>query len=562
MSRFPLLALGLALAASLGTPGPADPTEPIPAELWVAALDGGRTLEEAWAAGASVRDLLPEALILADPGSAQALRDAGFGVSGPFPVPAGHTVTLIRSREIEPPAGSLDPAKVAAIPGTLLLWTDGIAAVVASDGALPPHDAVRDLGKKLLEREPVARPRPVPVETGTPLGRTTFFSPVVASIVAQVDSAAYFPWIRRLAGDEAIPVGEDNVTLATRYTMASQCETAEQYVYERFVAMGYEDVVYDPFPVQSTTARNVIATLPGVETPERIHILCGHLDSTSPTPYTSAPGANDNASGTAAVLTAAEILRNYTFRSTIRFIAFTGEEQGLVGSAHYAAAADAADEQILGVVNCDMISFWNVNRRVLLQTEAWAGSLLDVLNDACTTYTDLDTEVSWFTWGSDHVSFLQRGFPAVMAIQANHVQYPCYHKTCDTAAINLGGFGAEITAACVATICHLAGVQGATSAPTADGAAAGISLAAHPNPFDGATMLRFVLDQPAGVELTAHDVTGRRLRTIAHARYAAGHHELEWDGAGGAGRALPAGVYFLRLRAGERSVAERVVRLP
>jgi len=559
MLRLPLLALALALSVSFSPAGAADLPGASPARIWVAPLDGGRTLEDAWAAGAEVRDLLPEALVLADPGSAQALQQAGFRVSGPFAVPPGHLVTLIRSREILPPAGALDPAAVAAVPGVRVLWTDGVGAIVASEDVLPPHDAVRDLGKKVLEAEVMLRPPPAP--DGPAPGRSTFFSPVIDGIVAQVDSAAYFPWIRRLAGAEPIHVGTEDLTLTTRYTMAAQCETAEQYVHERFVAMGYTDVVYDPFPIQSTTARNVIATLPGVETPERIYVLCGHLDSTSPAPYTDAPGANDNASGSAAVLTAAEILRNYSFRSTIRFIVFTGEEQGLVGSAAYAADAVALNEQILGVVNCDMIAFWSNSPRVLLQTREWTG-LMGVLNDACATYTNLETQLSYFTWGSDHVSFLQRGFPAIMAIEADHGSYPCYHQTCDTADQNLGSFGAEITTACVASICHLAGVQGAVSAPTPAGARSGIAVAAHPNPFVGQTTLRFALERSADTDLAVYDVTGRRLHTLDLGRLPAGSHERTWDGTNASGHPLPAGVYFIHLRTGSTSVSERVVRLP
>jgi hypothetical protein len=176
-------------------------------------------------------------------------------------------------------------------------------------------------------------------------------------------------------------------------------------------------------------------------------------------------------------------------------------------------------------------------------------------------YTGLATEVAYMTWGSDHVSFLQRGYPAIMAIESDYHDYPCYHETCDTADQNLGGFGAEVTAACVATICHLAGVQGATSSPELTPAVRAVSLEARPNPCAGPTTLRFAVDRRSEVELTVHDVTGRRLRTLRRGVVTEGSHEVPWDGTGQSGRPLPAGVYFVRMQAGDASISERIVRL-
>jgi hypothetical protein len=83
----------------------------------------------------------------------------------------------------------------------------------------------------------------------------------------------------------------------------------------------------------------------------------------------------------------------------------------------------------------------------------------------------------------------------------------------------------------------------------------------RPNPFASSTELRFTLAEPGAVELTLHDVTGRRVADLSVAELPAGEHGIEWDGRDADGRALPAGVYFARLRAGDRQSTSKIVRL-
>jgi hypothetical protein len=437
-----------------------------------------------------------------------------------------------------------------------VLWTDGSRFLVRADSGLPPTLPGR-LAGKALSADPLEQPfDPV----ASPPRPPTDFNALVDEIVGEVSSSAYFQWIERLAGAEPVVVGGEDVTFATRYTRASQCRTAEQYVFEQFQAMGFTDVEYDPFNLGGIQARNVIATLPGTETPDRIYILCGHLDSTSPIPYSSAPGANDNASGTAAVLAGADILKEYFFRSTIKFIAFTGEEQGLVGSEHYAAAAQAAGDSILAVVNCDMIAFFDTQYQIDIESAVFAEWLMLTLDDATTTYTTLGTDLLYNPWGSDHVPFLQRGFPAVLAIESDYYAYPCYHETCDTADQNDAAFGAEVTRACLATIAHLAGVYDPATDVVAVGPAVG-DLVVQPNPFRSATDIVFAVTEPGRVTITVHDVRGALVRTLSDRLRSVGTHGQSWDGRSGGGTPMPAGVYFVTLRADRLDEVRKVVRL-
>jgi len=105
---------------------------------------------------------------------------------------------------------------------------------------------------------------------------------------------------------------------------------------------------------------NVVATLGGADPGNagRIYAVSGHYDSRNSdndNVTDAAPGANDDASGTAVALECARVLSAHKFPATIVFIAFAGEEQGLYGSAHYAEAAKAANLDIGAVLNNDIV---------------------------------------------------------------------------------------------------------------------------------------------------------------------------------------------------------------
>jgi hypothetical protein len=332
-------------------------------------------------------------------------------------------------------------------------------------------------------------------------------------------------------------------------------------VYERFVDIGFATVEYDTFQVGTSYARNVIATLPGTVTPERIYILCGHLDSISETPTLDAPGANDNVSGTAVVLAAAEILKDYEFRSTIRFCAFTGEEQGLYGSGHYANVAQAARDSILGVVDCDIVAYWDDDYGVLVQGPTWSALLMHVMEEACAQFTGLATEHMYAAWGSDHVSFLRSGYPACMAIELDFRSYPHYHRTTDFAHHNSTAFGTDVLRASMVTIAYLPGVVGLREASGAREAGATPALASAPNPFAGSTILRFALPTPGRVNVSIYDVAGRLVRELVNEARPPGSYQAIWDGRDHSGRQVGAGFYFTRLITEDTSTTGKLIRV-
>lgn len=126
-------------------------------------------------------------------------------------------------------------------------------------------------------------------------------------------------------------------------------------------------VYMDPFEVEADGRRipykarlyNVVAVLPGSDPHEkRLILLTAHIDSRASDvmdSQTDAPGANDNASGTALVMEAARVLSQYRFPCTIMFVLFTGEEQGLYGARYMAQQAKEKGWNIIAVLNNDIV---------------------------------------------------------------------------------------------------------------------------------------------------------------------------------------------------------------
>lgn len=203
---------------------------------------------------------------------------------------------------------------------------------------------------------------------------------------------------------------------------------------------------------------NVVGTIEGLCYPGRQFLLTGHYDDESEDPYNWAPGADDNASGVAGLLAAASILKEYQLSNTLKFVAFSGEEQGLLGSAAYAEEAFDRGDTILGVLNCDMIAYDGNTDRVM---EAHSGlsaenqALADILIGAISDY-GLNLIPQKITVGasssSDHASFWSYGFPAILGHEDYQDQNPFMHSTQDRVSAFDSAYYVDFVKAAVATI--------------------------------------------------------------------------------------------------------------
>jgi hypothetical protein len=198
---------------------------------------------------------------------------------------------------------------------------------------------------------------------------------------------------------------------------------------------------YHTYWVYGWERRNVLAQQTGLTQPERIFLLTAHLDSISPNPSVLAPGADDNASGSAAVMAIADILRQYPFGCSLRYALFTGEEQGLYGSAAYAAEVYNQGEDIEAVLNLDMIAYNTAGsfRSIELHTRPGNGGDLSIANLFDNTVSNYQLGLAPYIIQeglsfSDHSSFWDYGYPAILAIEDWTDHTPHYHQTTDRLA--------------------------------------------------------------------------------------------------------------------------------
>lgn len=290
----------------------------------------------------------------------------------------------------------------------------------------------------------------------------------VAAMMSGVTSN-YLVWLMsQITGEEPAPASGELRVISTRHTNAKPTlNRARDFCYEFFAALGLNPQ-RQSWNLAGYSDFNIVATQPGAVTPDEQVLIVAHLDDMPSSGR--APGADDNASGSCAVLAAAAMLSQYQFARTIRYVLFTGEEQGLLGSSAYAEAAADAGEDIQAVLNLDMIAWDSKNGpSLLLYTRSTGDPGYEEDLAIATTFTNVVA-----TYGlvarlqpilvadsgmvySDHASFWNHGYPAILGIEHYGSDFnPYYHSSSDSLAhINTNYFTA-FTQAAVGTIAHLA----------------------------------------------------------------------------------------------------------
>jgi hypothetical protein len=217
-------------------------------------------------------------------------------------------------------------------------------------------------------------------------------------------------WLFTHDGDSRGPGGPDLVP----------CRDNIQALFESYGL----STALEAFTYSSATYHNVVATKVGTLYPDQEYVIGAHYDSVSN------PGADDNASGVALVLEAARIISQYDSDYTIRFVAFSMEEVGLVGSEAYVSAH--AGDDIQAMISADMVAYDNgtdvarVYGRPVSTTKATLGAAIDEYSGG----------LSWIDAGwisaSNHAPFDGAGFDAALLIEGEVWNNPYYHTQQDS----------------------------------------------------------------------------------------------------------------------------------
>jgi peptidase M28-like protein len=285
----------------------------------------------------------------------------------------------------------------------------------------------------------------------------------IAGIVREIDARNIERTIRQL------------VSFGTRNTLSEQNDpkrgigAARDWLYAEFSKaaeasggrmtvekQSYEQAKAERVP-QPTIVTNVVATLKGTqpESTDRIYVVSGHYDSmcgSTTDAKCDAPGANDDASGTAAVLEMARVMAKYEFDATIVFMAVAGEEQSLLGSTHFAEQAkqknwnvdamftndiigntlggngvrDRANVRVFseGVPSNETPAEATTRRSVGGENDSASRQLARFIKEVGGSYVPqfnvmLVYRRDRYGRGGDHIPFLERGYPAVRFTEVN-----------------------------------------------------------------------------------------------------------------------------------------------
>jgi len=195
-------------------------------------------------------------------------------------------------------------------------------------------------------------------------------NPQIARLVSEIDARNIESTIRRL-----VSFGTRN-TLSAQDNPARGIGAARDWLYTEFqkiaaqtngrMTVEKQSYLQEAMPPpqgrvpQPTIITNVVATLRGTQpaSANRLYVVSGHYDSMCTSPLDAvcdAPGANDDASGTAAVLEMARVMSKYKFDATLIFMAVAGEEQSLLGSTYFAEQARQKNWNVAAMFTNDII---------------------------------------------------------------------------------------------------------------------------------------------------------------------------------------------------------------
>lgn len=323
--------------------------------------------------------------------------------------------------------------------------------------------------------EPQPAGRQAAVKSTSQKGEEGRLNPEISRFITEIDKGNIERTVRQL-----VRFGTRN-TLSVQDNPTRGIGAARDWIYNEFLkikeASGGRLVVekqaYEQ-PVAARVARptiitNVVATLPGTqnESTGRMYVVSGHYDSMCGDPRNAdcdAPGANDDASGVAAVIEMARVMSKSNFDATIIFMAVAGEEQGLLGATYFAERAKSKNWNIEAMFTNDIVGNTTggngvrdagtvrvfsegvpssetpeegaLRSGVGNENDSTSRQLARFIKETSEPYVrDIKVKIIYrrdrYLRGGDHMAFLKQGFPAVRFCEPNE-DYAHQHQNVRT----------------------------------------------------------------------------------------------------------------------------------
>jgi Tol biopolymer transport system component len=338
---------------------------------------------------------------------------------------------------------------------------------------------VMDLTKKISQAELLARlDRQLAAENDLRARMTAAYKPIAARVRSVVDQGA----VNRVYGYEKTLFDFDS-----KYITQPGNLKAIEYLEKTYRSFGYTPEIqwFTPPALQASGGKtgNVVATLKGTVNPELVYVVSSHFDSVA-----VGPGADDDTSGTAALLETARMLSKTPMPATIVFASFTGEEAGLLGSREFVRLATQNKWQIAGALNNDMIG-WAADSSQINNTIRYSNpGIRDIQHGASFLFTDLVLFDAKYYKSTDAAAFYDGWGDIVGGIGSYPIlANPNYHQPTDF--IETMNFKqiletAKVTAA---TLMYLASSPARLELPKVKRTGAGVELSWTPSREKGVT---------------------------------------------------------------------------
>jgi hypothetical protein len=326
------------------------------------------------------------------------------------------------------------------------------------------------------------------------------------SMAGQVANPYYQSIVAGVKYDSILTHLQHFESLGTKTPSSQALRNTCTWLESAYNAMGYTDVVRDTFSSGGNTLYNLIVSKTGSDYPNTWVILCGHYDSKN------GPGTNDNGSGVSVILEVARLLQTVSTRYSVRFINFTGEESGYLGSDHYVThSVIPANMDIRLVFNIDEVGgvAGSTNNMVTCEYDNSSPSsnnsvsqaFTDTLENLTLLYSALQTQQS-YAYGSDYMPFQSNGEIITGFYESNESSY--VHSSSDLLSHLDTSYVYEIArAACGAALYFAQAYQLVVNVPSSDSFIAGT----FPNPFND--QVRFVLQFADNGQVQIFSADGR-----------------------------------------------------
>ncbi len=314
---------------------------------------------------------------------------------------------------------------------------------------------------------------------------------------------------------------QEFVSLGTKTTGSTANNNAFNWLKNKYLSFGYSisQISENPFSAGSLSSKNLIITKTGTVYPNTFVIVCAHFDTVN------GVGANDNGSGTIALLEMARIMKDIPTEYSIKFIHFSGEEQGLYGSQHYVnqvVNATVPKMDIRLVFNIDQVGgrAGQTHNTIVCERDtnnfpstnnAASHQATSELMNCVALYSPLQTTLS-NAYSSDYMPFQNNNEVITGFYEYQGELNPAPHTSADIVANMDPVYLFNVTKAALGALQHFA--KASSSLSLSETQIEELSVSFYPNPAKDQFEILFGKKKPGNFRLTLTDLSGRQILNI------------------------------------------------